>query len=149
VGPEALLQRMDSSRGFRLFGKSFLPDAYALGKLVHPAVGPATTKGMFTYVKTAAGGGVRGVPRGLDLLALLGSPRARELLAEEHDDAYRAGGQGLSYDDALARVQKEFGQLDVNDWNRNVYWSWVYGLKPLLAEYGSGYPTFMTTPAYR
>jgi len=35
------------------------------------------------------------------------------------------------------------------DWNRNLYWSWLYSLKPLLAEYQEGYPTFMTTKAYQ
>src|SRR5262249_49549591 len=35
------------------------------------------------------------------------------------------------------------------DWNRNLYWSWLHALKPLLWEYGKGYQAFMGTTAYR
>jgi hypothetical protein len=149
VGPQPLLHSLDSSRGFRLLGKRFVPDAYALGKLVYPAVGSATRKGMFTYVQTDSDRGIRGMPRGLDLMSLLGSQQARALLAQGNDDAYRASGKALSYDAALAGLRKEFSRIDTAGWNRNVYWSWLYSLKPLLADYGSGYPAFMTTAAYR
>src|SRR6202022_3394903 len=56
---------------------------------------------------------------------------------------------GPSYDEALAALKKEYAALKPEDWNRNLYWSWLYALQPLLAEYGAGYPTFMTTTAYR
>src|SRR5262249_25509384 len=65
------------------------------------------------------------------------------------DDAYQGGGKALSYDDALAALRQEYAKLSDQDWNRNLYWSWLHALKPLLAEYGTGYPTFMTTQAYR
>jgi hypothetical protein len=65
------------------------------------------------------------------------------------DDAYSGRPNGLSFDQALANLVKEYGKLSEQDWNRNLYWSWLHALKPLLAEYGAGYPTFMTTKAYR
>jgi hypothetical protein len=82
-------------------------------------------------------------------MAVLGSKRARDILRDTHDDRYNGGGKALSYDEALARLQKEFGGLSDGDWNRNLYWSWLHSLKPLLAEYKEGYPTFMTTRAYQ
>jgi hypothetical protein len=31
------------------------------------------------------------------------------------------------------------------DWNRNLYWSWLYSLQALIAPVGEGYPNFMRT----
>ena len=44
---------------------------------------------------------------------------------------------------------ERFDKIDQAGWNRNVYWSWMYVLKALLQERGTGYPTFMTTEAWR
>src|SRR5262249_18660215 len=93
--------------------------------------------------------GMRVFPRGLDVMAILGSKRAAELVHELGDDDYRAGNKALSYDQAVAALKKEYGTLTNLDWNRNLYWSWLHALKPLLADYGMGYQTFMTTKAYR
>jgi len=76
-------------------------------------------------------------------MTLLGSRRARAILTELGDDAYDG------YEEALASLQKEYAKLSDQDWNRNLYWSWLHALKPLLAEYGPGYQTFMSTQAYR
>ena len=76
-------------------------------------------------------------------MAILGSKRARDLLKELGDDAY------AGYDDALKHLADEYGKLSDPDWNRNMYWSWLHALKPLLAECGAGYQTFMQTKAYR
>jgi hypothetical protein len=134
--------------GFRFMGQRFIPDSYMMGKLVYPSVGDPTRDDMFTYVMTP-GGPIRGFPRGLDVMAVLGSKRARALLHELGDDAYAHTGKVPSYDEALDALKKEYASLKAEDWNRNLYWSWLYALQPLLAEYGNGYPTFMTTEAYR
>jgi Protein of unknown function (DUF3160) len=83
------------------------------------------------------------------VMTILGSKRARALLHELEDDAYAHTGKVPSYDEALDALKKEYAGLKAEDWNRNLYWSWLYALQPLLAEYGAGYPTFMTTEAYR
>jgi hypothetical protein len=148
AGPEKLLQALNKSAGFRLMGQRFIPDSHMMGKLVYPTVGKPTRAGMFTEVPSALGPS-RGFPRGLDVMAVLGSERARELLKELGDDAYQGGDKTLSYDDALAALKKEYAGLSDSDWNRNLYWSWLHALKPLMANFGPGYPTFMTTKAYR
>src|SRR5205823_934008 len=73
----------------------------------------------------------------------LGSDRARELLHDLGDDAYRG------YDAALAALRQRFASFDTVDWNRNLSWAWLYALKPLLVERDAGYPPFMTSAAYR
>src|SRR5262249_37837847 len=130
--PSALLEALAKSQGFRFMGQRFIPDSYMMGKLVWPTVGDPKHDGMFTRVETG-GGPIRGFPRGLDIMAVLGSTRAREVLKELRDDDYDG------YDRALSALQKEYGKLSDLDWNRNLYWSWLHALKPLLAEYGSGY----------
>lgn len=146
--PDDLLTALNKSMGFRFMGQRFIPDSYMMSKLVWPTVGEPTRPGMFTYVMSG-GGPIRGFPRGLDVMTVLGSKRARALLRELGDDAYSARPCGLTYDQALANLQQEYDKLSDQDWNRNLYWSWLHALKPLLAEYGPGYPTFMTTEAYR
>jgi hypothetical protein len=148
ASPGALLQALNKSMGFRLMGQRFVPDSYMMGKLVWPTVGEPTRDGMFTYV-TSDGGPIRGFPRGLDVMTILGSRRAREILKDLGDDAYSSRPNNLSYDQALTNLQKEYGKLSDLDWNRNLYWSWLHALKPLLAEYGEGYQSFMGTQAYR
>jgi hypothetical protein len=148
VGPEKLVEALGKSQGFRFFGQRFIPDSHMMGQLVFPTVGDGLRPEAFTCV-VVQGKPIRGFPRGLDVMTLLGSGRARELLRELGDDAYRGGGQGLGYAESLAKLAKEYGQLGDRDWNRNLYWSWLHALKPLLADFGPGYPTFMTTRAYR
>ena len=144
-----LLKALDKSMGFRFMGQRFIPDSHMMGKLVYPTVGPAAREGMFTYVLSDSGP-IRGFPRGLDVMTILGSARARALLTELGDDAYRGDGKKkLSYEEALAALKIEYAGLTDADWNRNLYWSWLYALKPLLWEYGKGYPSFMATTAYR
>ena len=142
-----LVKALDKSTGFRLMGQRFIPDSYMMGKLVYPTVGPATRDGIFTRVDTP-GGPIRGFPRGLDVMAILGSKRARDVIKEVGDDAYIAG-KALDYDGAMKRLTDEYCKLSDLDWNRNMYWSWLHALKPLLAECGAGYQAFMQTKAYR
>ena len=97
----------------------------------------------FTFVISGAGRPIRGFPRGLDVMALLGSDRARELLNELDDSNYE------NYSTQYTKLETEFGSFNVTDWNQNLYWSWLFALKPLLKDYGAGYPTFMQTEAWQ
>jgi hypothetical protein len=87
-------------------------------------------------------GPVRGFPRGLDVMAVLGSDRARHWLKQLGDDRYEG------YDDELADLTARFAAVNTGDWNRNMYWSWLYALKALLEPAGEGYPAFMRTDAW-
>ncbi len=154
ANPDKLVEALDKSTGFRLMGQRYIPDSYMMGKLVTPTVGrPNNGKtDMFTCVVTDDGP-YRCFPRGLDVMAVMGSKRAEFWLNELGDDAYGTGtdlarGKNLRYDVVLGALKKEFAGLSQSDWNRNAYWSWLYALKPLLEEYTEGYPTFMTTDAW-
>jgi hypothetical protein len=134
---------LEATKGMRLMGQRFIPDSYMMSRIVFPHSGGFTGSGTpFTLVVNDAGG-VRGFPRGLDIMALLGSNRAEEILSELGDSNYSG------YQKAYSNLEKEFSNLSTEDWNKNLYWSWLYSLKPLLKEYGDGYPTFMQTEAWQ
>ena len=146
IADEATLARaLGLTQGMRLMGQRYIPDSFMMGKLVYPTVGPYQGKGPdkpFTYV-LSRGGPIRGFPRGLDVMAVLGSARAKVWLAKLGDDQY------ARYGEKLAELTGTFGEIDRSGWNRNMYWSWLHTLRALLKEYRSGYPTFMQTQAWQ
>lgn len=149
AGDESLITLLRHSQGMRLMGQRFVPDSNAMGKLVFPSVGKplpgdkGATSSNLTLVR-GEGGELRGFPRGLDVAALMGSRRAREILAETKDDGYE------NYDQAFSRQKSEWDAMTFADWQRNLYTAWLYTLKPLLEDRQSrkGYPTFMQSQAY-
>jgi hypothetical protein len=83
------------------------------------------------------------MPKSLDVMALLGSERAYMHLEEQGDT-------GLpGYTEQYGKLQAEFGAFNASDWTKNLYWSWLYALQPLLKDYDSGYPAFMQTEAWQ
>ena len=144
--PEQADQCLEAARGFRLMGQRFIPDSYMFSNLVGTYtdvyLGDKEPK-PFTFAISGAGRPIRGFPRGLDVMALLGSERARALLDELDDSNYKR------YDEAYTELDAEFKAFSDADWNRNLYWSWLFTLQPLLKEYGAGYPTFMQTQAWQ
>jgi hypothetical protein len=141
--PEQADEILEVTKGFRLMGQRFVPDSYIFQNLVPPnVVRPLGPERPFTWVMTAAGP-ARGFPRGLDVIALLGSERAVELLDELKDSNY------ANYSTHFNLLKEEFDDFNEADWNKNLYWSWLFALKPLLKEFGEGFPTFMQTQAWQ
>ncbi len=145
IADEATLAKaLGLTQGLRLMGQRYIPDSFMMGKMVYPTVGKyqGGEDKPFTWVMSR-GGPIRGFPRGLDVMTVLGSDRARHWTKQLGDDKYQR------YGETLAKVTGQFAEIDQAGWNRNMYWSWLYTLKSLLKEYRSGYPTFMQTPAWR
>ncbi len=118
-------------RQFRVMAQRFIPDSWVLQQLVSPLVG---TPGPET---------ARDVPMGLDVMAALGSARARAILIDTyHQDRY------ANYEAQLDRVTAHLAQTDEATWRSNLYWGWLYALRPLLEPRGEGYPTFMRSEAW-
>ena len=109
--------------GLRFMGQRFIPDSYMFQELV------------FDKVQD------RLMPKGLDVMAVLGSQRA-----EKHLDSDVTKYPG--YEGQLARLQEEFSGLTPANWTQNLYWSWLYSIESTLHETPEGYPTFMTTTAW-
>jgi hypothetical protein len=112
-------------KGFRLMGQRFIPDSYVLAHLVLPDVE------------------LRLFPKGLDIMAVLGSERAYSLL----DSVYQET-QYQNYPEQIESFKTEFSSYPDSVWAQNLYWNWLYCLMPLLYQKGSGYPYFMQTIAW-
>ncbi len=141
---------LNHTMGFRFMGQRYIPDSYILGQLVSPGAGsiPRKIPERFTVVyiedDRVPGGyySIRGFPRGLDVFSVFGSKRAEEILKAKKDDEYP------KYYEQLEKLRNEFKELKEEDWNRNLYWSWLYALKTLCEERGRGYQTYQRTEAY-
>ncbi len=104
----------------------------------------------FTWVKTdvaacppPAKREVRGFPRGLDLMALLGSQRAWDILESSGDTRYS------DYEKKFFELKDNIDTFREEDWLKNLYMNWLYVLKSLHSEVSEGYPTFMQTTAWQ
>jgi hypothetical protein len=143
--PEQADECLENTTGFRFMGQRFIPDSYVFSNLVGAYTGEyqGEREEPFTLVISGAGRPIRGFPRGLDAIALMGSKRAAYWLDELNDSSYQ------NYSFQYEELDSEFSNFSAADWNRNLYWSWLYSLQPLLKDYGSGYPTFMQTDAWQ
>jgi len=152
--PEQADEVLEHTKGFRLMGQRFIPDSYLFSNMVSPYVGGYAgddCNKTFTCEYTD-GGPQRVFPRGLDVMSLLGSKRAEEILVELGDTEYKGTdkeGNEITYDIQFNKFKKEFDGFTEADWQKNLYWSWLDALKPLLKEFGDGYPTFMQTEAWQ
>ncbi len=127
---------------FRFMGQRFVPDSYIFQQLVYNRVRQYRGSGRPFTLSYSPAGPIRGVPRGLDIPAALGSRRALEILTAEGDTDYEG------YAEQLAKVQGEFAALPPEQWTTNLYWNWLHALRPLLEVKGEGYPYFMRSPAW-
>jgi hypothetical protein len=117
------------TKGFRFMGQRFIPDSYIFQQLVYDKVGTQTDPRLF--------------PKGLDVTAVLGSARAYGILLDVYGE-----GRYANYKEQMEKLRSEFGQLPPEQWVENLYWSWLYALRPLLEVKGEGYPSFMQNQSW-
>jgi hypothetical protein len=117
-----------STKGFRFMGQRFVPDAYVFRQLIYRNVGTDVDP--------------RGLPKGLDLFAAMGSERAYTLLDQMGETHYE------NYDAQMQKVQGWMSGLSAGDWTETLYNSWLYTFQPLIAVPGQGYPAFMGSTAW-
>ncbi len=139
----------ETTKAFRFMGQRFIPDSYMFQELVFGVKGGKMilkyngSGKPFTMERIPAVGPARAFPRGLDVLAVLGSKRALEILEEEGDTEYEF------YDDQLVKLKKEFAALSTEEWKQNLYWRWLHCLLPLIGENeDKRIPPFMQNTAW-
>jgi hypothetical protein len=119
-------ETMDQTKGMRFMGQRFVPDSYILGQLVYVYVGTMSQP--------------RILPKGLDVMAALGSDRAWDLLDDQK--------HYYNYTVQMEKLWNEIGNMTEEEWTHNLYYLWLYSLLPLLSEPGEGYPLFMQNEAW-
>lgn len=117
------------TKGFRFMGQRFTLDEYVFGQLIWRKVGTMDQP--------------RGLPKGLDFFAAMGSDEALNILVNEMNES-----RYLNFDSQMAKVQTEIAALGTDSWTQNLYWSWLYALQPLIEPKGAAYPAFMQTQAW-
>jgi len=115
---------------FRIMGQRFIPDSRMLQELTWDRVGTLQDKRYF--------------PLGLVVFAVLGSPRAAQLL----DVVYKEP-RFEHYLEQRKKLQAEFAALTPEDWRQNLYYGWMYCLLPMLKPAPAGYPAFMRGIAWQ
>ncbi len=145
ITAESLDEVLDKTKGMRFMGQRFIPDSYMFQHLVFPEVPTYTGDWQeplpFSLGETGLGPG-RCYPRGLDVMAILGSARAKAILIQEGDTDY------VNYWLRFNKLKNEFDAFSISDWNRNLYWGWLYSLQALISEFEEGYPNFTRTEAW-
>ena len=138
--PETLNEVLENTKGMRFMGQRFIPDSYMFQNLVFPQVMAYT--GNYDTIPFTFFDGHRDYPCGLDVMALLGSAQALIIMIEQGDTDY------VNYWQQFGELKSEFESFHTSDWNRNLYWGWLYSLRALLEDFGEGYPNFMRTQAW-
>lgn len=109
---------------FRFMGQRYIADSEIIQNLVEPLKRP--------------------IPSGLDIMAVLGSSRAKELL-----DAYdQPEEKWKGYAKAFEEMKQQFDSLAQETWQSNMYYGWLWTLQGLLKSFGEGYPQFMQNTAW-
>jgi hypothetical protein len=117
---------MNQTMGLRFMGQRFVPDSYILGQLVYAYVGSSSKP--------------RLMPKGLDVMAALGSERAWSHLDDQKH-----------FDDYIQQMEKMWAFINAvsnDEWTQNLYWLWLYSLLPLLVDPSEGFPLFMKSDAW-
>ncbi|ULH17164.1 DUF3160 domain-containing protein (plasmid) [Deinococcus sp. KNUC1210] len=122
--------RQRDTLGFRVMGQRFTLDGAALQQLVYREVGDLQKP--------------RTLPRGLDLMAALGSDAAKAELRTLGDFSFK------NYESQLAKVRTQFAALKPADWKANLYSGWIYTLQAVVKPdtRDARYPAFMRMPAW-
>jgi hypothetical protein len=126
---DALLQ---DTKGFRFMGQRFIPDSYMFSMLTQGDEQPDKETGQR----------LPSTPTALMIMSILGSKTADSLL----NDWVKTNAPNS--DKVIAKVKKqltnEVASYNEQTWTQNIYWAWLYNLRPLFADYTNGYPMFMT-----
>jgi len=124
-------------KGFRFMGQRFTIDAAIFQRLVTGEVGP---KGESCANAPFSDG--RMLPKGLDIPSAMGSDEALNILKAQGET------QHACYPENMSKMQTYLSGLPTENWTQNLYWGWLYQLRPLLDEKGNGYPSFMQNTAW-
>ncbi len=116
------------TKGLRFMGQRFVPDAYIFRQLMYRNVGTSTDR--------------RGLPKGLDLFAAMGSERAYEILDQMGETKYE------NYAAQMQKMRSWLSSLNVAEWTETLYNTWLYTFFPLIQVPTENYPAFMRSAAW-
>ncbi|MFA5022200.1 MAG: DUF3160 domain-containing protein [Patescibacteria group bacterium] len=134
--------RTKEIKGLRFMGQRYTLDSDIFQRLVYREVGDkahSCDSDPASWVLADS----RRLPSGLDVAAAFGSIAAYQLQKDKGETDYAC------YQNNLDKMTQYVSGLDNSTWVQNLYWGWLYSLRPLLAEKGDGYPAFMQNQAWQ
>lgn len=111
-------------KGFRFMGQRFTIDASIFQRLIDRETPN------------------RMLPKGLDIPSALGSEEALDILTKMGETKYD------KYSENMSKMRSYIAGLPAESWTQNLYWGWMYQLRPLIGAKGAGYPAFMQNDAW-
>jgi len=112
---------------FRFMGQRYVMDSFIMQSLMEPILRP--------------------VPSGLDVMGVMGSKTAENLLLH----TYKPQVRWPDYEKQYKSLQEKVSGYSEEIWGNNLYNGWLWSIREALTEYGSqsGMPFFMTTDAWK
>lgn len=116
-----------TGKQFRFMGQRYLLDSSIMQTLMEPIARP--------------------VPSGLDVMGVLGSATAEDLLFR----VYKPQEKWPDYEKKYKGLKSEVSAYPNSLWGDNLYNGWLWSIQDVLTEYGpnSGMPFFMTNAAWK
>ncbi|MDY0235024.1 MAG: DUF3160 domain-containing protein [Gudongella sp.] len=115
-----------SGKQFRFMGQRYIMDSEMIQRLVEPILRP--------------------IPSGLDVMAVLGSDRAKEIQLNDPSNK-----KWEDYPIKLEELKDEFSKYEEKDWKRNLYTGWMWTLTGLIYnkdKTDERFPEFMKNQAW-
>ncbi|MCL6457693.1 MAG: DUF3160 domain-containing protein [Gorillibacterium sp.] len=116
-----------TGKQFRYMGQRYILDSYIMQNLIEPIIRPT--------------------PSGLDVMGVMGSKLAENLLFND----YKPQDSWPGYEKEYQALEKEVSGYPDEMWRTDLYNGWLWSLQAVLTEYDadSGMPFFMTTEAWK
>ena len=116
-----------TGKQFRFMGQRYILDSYIMQKLTETIKRP--------------------IPSGLDVMGVLGSDVAEQLLL----NVYQPQKKWPEYTEKYQKLKKDVSGYDTDLWGSNLYNGWLWTIKEAFKEFdqSSGMPFFMTTKAWK
>ncbi len=128
----------ETTLGMSFMGQRFAFDAGITQNLVFDKVGSYTGDDPKPFTAAFAGGlWIRGLPRGLDVMAALGFKAAEVTLKREGDHRF------LGYEEQLVRLRKELASVPPASWEADLYARRLACLRSLAEAAAPTAPSFM------
>lgn len=116
-----------TDKQFRFMGQRYILDSYILQTLTESFLRP--------------------IPSALDVMGVMGSNLARDLLF----DVYKPQESWPEYEEKYKELEKEVSGYTSETWGNNLYNGWLWSIQEAMTEFdtSSGMPLFMTTDAWK
>ncbi len=85
----------------------------------------------------------RFMPTGLDIVNILGSEKAEQVLNEHYNNGY------CGYDKKQYELKTLVDSYSEEMWTKNLYNTWLWMLQPVLKEKPEGYPNWMRSETWK